>query len=390
MRWPFARELSEVLGSHTAKASSSPSTRFAFKLFRELAAEGGSNLFFSPSSVMLCLALVHELASGETREDMASALEIADLDPVNLQLTITGIKAAFYERPDVTVTAANSLWYSDRAQLDPKFAAQLRDLYDAELVALDFGSADAVPRINAWVNDKTKGRIGRILNALSPLAVLIAVNAVYFKGRWSKPFVRAVTRDGPFTIAPGRTKQLPMMRQSGKYKYYEGSGLQAVALPYAGSIAMHVVLPSERTDSQKFQRGLTSGLWESWLAELRPTPGSIQLPRFKLDYEGLLEPALKALGMERPFDRNRAEFDGIRAGQLPVWIDQVSHRAIAEVNEEGTEAAAVTGTLMLAAAMRPTLPPREFQMIVDRPFFVVIRDEATATILFMGWVSDPQ
>ncbi len=136
-----------------------------------------------------------------------------------------------------------------------------------------------------------------------------------------------------------------MMVQGGTYEYYEDGKLQAVALPYYGAIAMYVVLPAERTDLQQFQHSLTSGLWESWLAKLESMPGTIRLPRFKLDYFAQLEPALKALGMERAFDRNHAEFDGIQAGEQAVWIDQVVHRAVAEVNEEGTEAAAATAVL---------------------------------------------
>jgi serine protease inhibitor len=114
------------------------------------------------------------------------------------------------------------------------------------------------------------------------------------------------------------------------------------------------------------------------------------MPRFKLDYRARLEPALKALGMERAFDHNLAEFDGISTGQPPVWIDQVVHRAVAEVNEEGTEAAAVSGVVTQVFSSRNQRPPRHFQMIVDRPWLVVIRDETSGTILFMGWVGDPE
>jgi len=185
-----------------------------------------------------------------------------------------------------------------------------------------------------------------------------------------------------------------MMFQSGRYRYYEGNyeegQLQAVALPYEGGMAMYVVLPAKGADLQPFRRSLTSGLWESWLAQLRPMLGTIRLPRFKLDYFAQLEPALKALGMERAFDREHAEFDGIQTAQPRVWIDQVLHRAVAEVNEEGTEAAAATAVTAVFSAMLPARPPRQFEMIVDRPFLVVIRDEGTGTILFMGWVGDPE
>ena len=388
MPWPFARKSSAVLASDVTEASPSPSTRFAFRLFRELAGGDGANVFFSPSSVMLCLAMVHEAASGETRQAMAKALEIAGLNPVDIGLAIAALKAPFRRREHVEVMGANSLWCSDRVQVRPEYAAKLRNIYDADLATLDFGSADAVPRINAWVNQKTKGKISHILDVLSPLAALVAVNAIYFKGRWTKPFERELTRDGLFTTATGQKKQLPMMCQSGRYSYYEDRELQAVVLPYEGDMAMHVVLPAAHTDPRQFQQSLSSDAWDSRVARFEKVLGTIQMPRFKLDYRARLEPALKALGMECAFDPNRAEFDGIRAERPPVWIDQVLHRAVAEVNEEGTEAAAAMAVTQCMSAGNQR-PPRLFQMIVDHPFFVVIRDETSETILFMGWVGDP-
>jgi serine protease inhibitor len=386
MPWPFARKSLAVLTSSVTDTSTSPSTRFAFKLFRELAGGDGSNVFFSPASVMLCLAMVHEGATGETRQAMAKALEIADLNPVDTRLAIAELRAPFRQREHVEVSGANALWCSDRVQVRPEYAARVRDVYDGELATADFGAGNAVPRINAWVNQKTKGNISHIVDALSPLTALVAVNAIYFKGRWTRTFERKLTRDGLFTTATGQKKQLPMMWQSGRYSYYEDRRLQAVVLPYEGDMAMLVILPAKGTDSRQFQQNLSSGAWES---RCKQAGGTIQIPRFKLDYCALLEQALKALGMGRVFDPDRAEFDGVRAGQLRVWIDQVLHRAVADVNEEGTEAAAATAVLVPASAARFNRPPRLFQMIVDHPFFVMIRDENTRTILFMGWVGDP-
>jgi serpin B len=358
-------------------------------LFRELAGGDGSNVFFSPASVMLCLAMLHEAATGETRQAMAKALEIAGLNSVDTGLAIAELRAPFRQREHVEVRGANALWCSDRVQVRRGYAARLRDTYDAELATADFGSGNAVARINAWVNQNTKGKISHIVEALSPLTALVAVNAIYFKGRWARTFERALTLDGPFTTATGQKKQLPMMRQSGRYSYYEDRRLQAVVLPYEGDMAMLVMLPATGTDSRQFQQSLSSGAWESPLARCRQAGGTIQMPRFKIDYLARLEPALKALGMERAFDPERAEFDGIRAEQLPVWIDQVLHRAVAELNEEGTEAAAATGLCAPLSSARFNHAPRLFQMIVDRPFFVMIRDETARTILFMGWVGDP-
>jgi serine protease inhibitor len=252
----------------------------------------------------------------------------------------------------VEVRGANSLWCSDCVQVRPEYATKLRDIYDAELAKLDFGAGNAIPRINAWVNQKTKGKISHIVDVLSPLSALVAVNAIYFKGCWTRTFERKLTRDGLFTTATGQKKQLPTMCQSGRYSYYEDRKLQAVVLPYEGDMAMHVILPATGTDSRQFQQSLSAGAWGSWLARCKQVGGTIQIPRFELDYRAPLKRALKVLGMERAFDPDRAEFDGVRAEQIPVWIDQVFHRAVAEVNEEGTEAAAATAVLVPARKPR--------------------------------------
>jgi serine protease inhibitor len=390
MPWPFVHTSSAVLASDVTGSSCSPSTRFAFRLFRELVSGDGTNVFFSPSSVMLCLAMVHEVASGKTRQAMARALEIAGLDPIDTNLTIVRLRALFHGREHLEVMGANSLWCSERIHLRPECAAKLRDIYDAELTTLDFAAPDAVPRINAWVNERTKSKISHILDELSPLAAMVAVNAIYFKGRWAIPFDRELTRDGLFTTSNGQKKQLPMMCQSGRYTYCEDDESQAVVLYYEGVMAMYVILPAAGANARQFQQRLSSGAWESRLARFEEVRGTIRIPRLKLDYRAQLERALKILGMERAFDPNQAEFDGVRAGQLPVWIDQVFHRAVAEVNEEGTEAAAAAMFTACLGSSASKRPPRHFEMVIDRPFFVVIRDETTGTILFMGWVGDPR
>jgi serine protease inhibitor len=389
MPWPFGRKSSAVLASYLTEGSSSPNTRFAFKLFRELAGTDDSNVFFSPSSVMLCLAMVHEAASGETRQDMARALEIAGLNPVDTALAVADLKAPFRQREHVEVTGANSLWCSEGVHVRPEYAARLRDIYDAELAMLDFGAGNAVSRINAWVNQKTKGKISHIVSVLPPLTALVAVNAIYFKGRWTRTFERRLTRDGLFTTATGHQRKLPMMHQAGRYSYYEDRRLQAVVLPYEGDIAMYVILPAAHTDVNQFQQSLSWSAWNSQLARFNNAAGMIQIPRFKLDCQAQLERTLKALGMERAFDPCRAEFDGVKAEYLPVYIDQVLHRAVAEVNEEGTEASAATAMAVDCSSPRFNSAPRLFRMIVDHPFFVVIRDETTRSILFMGWIRDP-
>ena len=391
MPWPFSGKSTAILGGEPVESSPSPHTRFAFRLFRELTRTSAtSNIFFSPSSVMACLALVHELASAETRESMAKVLEIAGLDQVAIELEIASLKSAFSARGDAEISFANAIFLGQFTQIDPELRSRLSALYDAELNGLDFSVPDAVATVNAWVNAKTKGKIPQIVTELSQLTALVALNAVYFKSRWQDPFLKELTRDRPFRTASQTIKQLPTMIQSGTYKYYEDARVQVAALPYRGNASMYIVLPEAKADLAQFRQDLTSGLWKSWLSQLTSMLGTIQLPRFKVDYEAELNSTLKALGMERAFDPDRAQFEHIHTDRPPVWIDRVVHRALAEVNEEGTEAAAATMTTMLFRSPPLLKPPKRFQMIVDHPFFAVIRDERSKTILFMGWICDPQ
>ena len=152
---------------------------------------------------------------------------------------------------------------------------------------------------------------------------------------------------------------------------------------------MCIVLPVEETDWGRFSQNLSSEVWKEWFAHSERIGGTIELPRFKVDYEAWLRSALSALGMERAFDRYSAEFEHARTDQRPVWIDQVIHRAVAEVNEEGTVAAAITATTVFREIFSQR-PPRTFTMIVNRPFFLALRDIKTGAILFMGWIVDPQ
>jgi serpin B len=290
----------------------------------------------------------------------------------------------------VQVLISNSLWCNRSIRVDPAYATRAHEIYDAEVQEMDFAAADAPARINAWVSENTAGKIPHMIDSLERLTLLVALNAIYFKGLWKQPFQRDWTRDRPFTTGSGTEKILPRMLQRGRFRYFEQREFQAVVLPYQGSrIAMYVLLPERNSSLQKLHDLLGAARWEGWTKQLALTKGSVHLPRFKMNYAAELRGALVNLGMERAFDQERAEFGGIRREPPPVWIAQLLHRAVAEVNEEGTEAAAATMVVMPMMAMRPQRPEPEFEMIVDRPFLFLIRDEMSGSILFMGSVVDP-
>ncbi|MGH7456954.1 MAG: serpin family protein, partial [bacterium] len=186
----------------------------------------------------------------------------------------------------------------------------------------------------------------------------------------------------------GAKKQHPMMSQTGRYRYLENDEFQAISLPYgAGSMSMYIFLPGKNSNLNTFLANLNAAKWESWMTQLRSQEGNITLPRFKLEYEVVLNNALKALGMESAFDPQRANFKEMCAVSpgANVFIGEVKHKTFVEVNEEGTEAAAVTSGGMRATAY---IPP--FNVVIDRPFFCAIRDNQTGTMLFMGTIVEPK
>lgn len=366
------------------------STKFGFKLYAEIAKQdAGKNVFISPASIASALAMTYIGAVGETKEAMARVLETQGMTHAELNQAYAQLKAAL-ESPDpnVQLSIANSLWAKKGITFNPEFLQRNKQFYGAEVTALDFGDPGAPKTINSWVAGKTKGKIDKIVDNIDPQSILFLINAIYFKGKWADEFDKAKTREEAFTTAGSQQKRHPMMHQSGKYRYNEGSDFQAVSLPYAaGRVSMYIFLPAKGTSLAEFQKKLTATTWEAWMKEFRETPGDIAVPRFKIEYEIGLNDALKALGMGVAFDPDRANFTGIVQGAENAFISRVKHKTFAEVNEEGTEAAAATSVEMsVTSAMRPQ---KSFRMIIDRPFFCTIRDNKTGTVLFMGSINDP-
>ena len=254
---------------------------------------------------------------------------------------------------------------------------------------IEFEDPTAPATLNRWVSEKTHGKIEKIVDQIDAHAMLLLINAIYFKGTWAKEFDKAKTKPDNFALSHGTT-QVPMMSQSGQYPYLETKDFQAVSLPYGGGrFSFYVFLPSSALSLGAFEQSLTEANWQQWMAQFRAMEGDISLPRFRVAYEATLNDALQALGMGLAFDERRANFAGMMQTQgQNVSISRVTHKTFAEVNEEGTEAAAVTATEMRRRVL--TMPHQRFTMVVDRPFFCAIRDNTTGAVLFLGSIYDPR
>lgn len=368
-------------------------SKFAFKLYEQAVKHRGQkNLLISPTSVMLALAMTYNGAEGETRRAMADALSLQGISLEDVNRAAADLTAALSSTdPKVQLQIANSLWAKKAFTLKPAFVQRSKQYYAAEVTSLDFADPTAPETINSWVSRNTDGRIKEAVERIESEVILFLINVIYFKGQWQYTFEKEKTKDDVFRLAGGRQKKLPMMFQSGKFLYQKGKDFQAVVLPYGtGQVNMFIFLPDENTPLEQFERNVTQENWEAWLRGFRLAPGELTLPRFKIEYAAKLNQMLKALGMAEAFDPTRADFSGLVESPQNnrVYISEVKHKAVAEVNEEGTVAAAAT--VVVVGVTSAQLPQENFVMKVDRPFFFAIRDNATGNVLFMGSVVDPE
>ncbi|WP_445635109.1 Serpin family protein [Nostoc sp. DSM 114161] len=364
--------------------------KFGFKLFSEVnKTDGGEkNVFISPSSVAIALAMTYNGASGSTQQAMAKTLELQGMNLSEINSAYAAVLKQLLENLDakVQLKIANSLWANQQVKFQPDFLQRTENFYQAKVSNLNFQDPTAISTINNWVKDNTDDKIDKIVQQIEPEQVLFLINAIYFKGNWTKEFDKNQTAEHPFYITSGRQKQHPMMSQEGDYRYYENEQFQAVSLPYGkdGKLSFYIFLPKQNSNLNAFSQNLNVENWEKWMTQFNKQKGFIRLPRFKTEYDVTLNNTLKALGMEEAFSK-KANFSGMGKN---FAISQVKHKTFLEVNEEGTQAAAATSVGIVATSLRQE--PEPFRMIVDRPFFCAIRDNQTGSVLFMGSIVEPQ
>ncbi len=365
-------------------------TAFAFDLFHALREKTpAENIFISPASVSLALAMTYNGADGETAAAMEDVLQFQGLSVEEVNEAFADLRTIL-ENPDpkVELAIANSLWARSGVDFYEDFLQRNRKYYGAEVAALDFDFPDAAVTMNKWVEEQTKGKIQKLIEPpIHPLTVLFLLNAVYFQADWSEPFDPQQTREVPFHLPNGDSKQHPVMFREGEFPYLEGDGFQAVGIPYGknGRLSMYIFLPGPEQTLQSLYEKLDPAEWNTWLASFQETEGSVGLPRCKFGYEASFNDVLKELGMEIAFDDTAADFSGMRPVPPRLFIAEVKHKTFVEVDEKGTEAAGATSVeIRLESA-----PLNRFSMTVDRPFFFSIVDNKTGSILFLGSVTDP-
>ena len=354
------------------------------------------NVVLSPVSAALDLSMALNGASDQTKQEMLTALslsgsELAAINTANAQL----IKVIRTPAKSITLSVADSLWVdSRRATLRPDYVKQTQAWYDAAMTDLDFSNPSATTRINSWASKETHGRISKVIDRIEPTDLALLLNAVNFRGQWAHKFDKAQTQQRDFTLAGGSVKQVPRMVQSDRFDYFETPQMQAIRLSFGeGDLVMEVLLPAKSSSLGALEAELTREHWTGWQAQYAPRSGKIELPSFELKSNYRLNEPLQTLGMRRAFHPDGAQLTAMfssapgqpRAGRF--FISSVLQSTYWKVDEEGSEAAAVTTTgIRTAAVARPEQP---FRMIVNRPFFCAIEDRRSGALLFVGAIYDP-
>ena len=355
-------------------------------------ARGNGNLIFSPFNIGSALSMTLAGARGRTAEEMAAVLHQAYPDaqyPAEFQNMVNEL-AGRANGAGNQLLNANGLWVQKGLALQRDFQHTILDTYAAGFTPLDFArdTERARAAINSWTDEHTKGKIHELFapGSLSGQTRLVLTSAVYFYGKWERPFQTKATHPAPFKLDGGRTVDTPFMNQTGSFGYAETSSLQILEMKYAGSgIAWDVLLPKTENGLADLETSLTFENLKAWLGSIANRPVEVALPKFRAESQFSLREALSRLGMARAF-RDSADFSGID-GKHDLALSDVVHKAYVDVSEAGTEAAAATGSV--AVLVRMVVPDRVV-FRADHPFLFLIRDTRTGLILFAGRLTNPK
>ncbi|MCG3157646.1 MAG: hypothetical protein DKINENOH_04282 [bacterium] len=358
--------------------------RFGLQLFREVVQQRpGENLFLSPLSVAMALGMTLNGANGETYEAMQNTLELAGLSQEEINQSYQSLIALLMQLdPRVEFQIANSIWHRQEMAFEPEFLKRNQTYFNALVSGVDFSAPATLNLINTWVSDNTHGRIPKIIDEIKPEHVMFLINAIYFKGIWTYRFDPAQTKDDWFITASGARQACKMMHQKATLRYFANQTVQAIDLPYGDAgFSMTILLPHHGVSLDSLITSISSEIWSDWMTGFTKHEMRLALPRFRLTFDITLNEILRSMGMAIAFT-DAADFTAMyQAGDL--LISEVKHKTFVEVDEEGTEAAAVTSVGVAVRSVPPSLR-------IDRPFLFAIRDSHSQTILFIGKMEYPQ
>jgi serpin B len=364
---------------------------FASDLYQRLCDHPG-NQFFSPTSIQTALAMAWAGARGQTAQQMATTLHL-DADPeagAKLGAFLRSLNEAG-ARGGFELSVANALWALTGYPFAPAYLDHVEKDYGGHLAGLDFihDAEGSRKVINDWVAGQTHDRIKDLLpeGSIVPTTRLVLTNAIYFKGKWQRPFDKSRTHDAEFAVSPDRKVTASFMYQKETFGYSENQDVQVLELPYGnGDLVMRIFLPKDVGQLTAFERGLTAARLADLGGRLQTEDVQVWLPRFKVESEYRLEEVLPAMGMKLAFQPGQADFSGMSVSSS-FFVSAVIHKAFVQTDEEGTEAAAATGVTMRATAVLVRKPPKQFR--ADHPFVFAIVHRQSGAILFLGRLATP-
>ena len=373
----------------TTQAVAASANQFSFNLFQEISRDqGATTVFISPFSASMALAMAYNGAAGKTETDMAATLGFAGLSRTEINESykrlydlLTGLDRR------VTVKIANSVWHHNTFSVLSEFIERNQTYFNAEVRPADFRNPATVDLINDCCDRHTNARITKILDQLQANDLMALLNALYFKGTWTYEFDKSQSRDRPFTLQNGNPVNCRMMSVTGSFDYFSADDVQGVDLPYGGGLySMTLLVPGSTQTVDELAARLTAEQWAQWKRRLQLSNGTVMMPRLKLEYEIVLDDILSRLGMAIAFNSALADFSAI-SKDIPLYITLVKQKTFLQVDEEGTEAAAVTAVTL---GYKSTGPAKGSLLQADRPFLLMIRDHAADAILFIGKIMEPK
>ncbi|SEJ69873.1 serpin B [Dyadobacter sp. SG02] len=366
---------------------SNGTTSFAFDFIHALqkTQSAEENFFVSPLSLHMALGMLLNGAEKETADEIQKALK---MDAVALADLNAAYKTLINDLPvadsKVSLGLANSVWYRNGFSVEDDFQSVLKNSFESEVTGLPFDDA-AKDRINKWASDKTNGKIQKVLDNIQPQHVMFLLNALYFKGDWQTRFDAKKTQDTPFRLENGQSKNVKMMFAGSDFKVGAGSNYDAVRLPYAnGQFNMTLIIPKGQNTIDEALKGITGEGWSKLNGGMTERGITVGLPKFTLDYSAQLKETLTGMGIKRAFE-NSAQLTKINK-LAELYVDFVKQDAYLGIDEQGTEAAAVT-TIGIGLTSAGSEPPR---YICDRPFGLIISENTSNTILFVGRIKNPE
>ena len=360
---------------------------FAVDFYREVAAEDG-NIFFSPTSMFVAFSALYEGARENTADQMQQVFGFEPDLQARYNATAHLMSSVNRDDPNATLEMANALWPALQFVPSDSYVDAVRSVYLADVERVDFtgGGAD---RINSWASEKTHGKIEEVLtpDAVDASTFLVITNSIYFNGSWTVPFPEEGTVNHDFWKRPSESVKTDFMRVQDRFDYASLDGVQIIRMPYVGDrLSMLVILPNDRDGIGSLESGVSAGQMAQWKQSMQSHEVNVFMPKFTMETSYSLPAYLSSLGMVDVFDDSLADLSGIAPVEPNgLYVSEAIHKAYVDVNEVGTEAAAITAVVLDFTSAQP--PPPMF--IANHPFIFIIQDDESGAILFMGRLSDP-